>query len=437
MSQTCSTRATELRQLMEGFIQERLQSKIEKLSSDDPKYQEWVEKHQYHTWIAQTAKDAEDSQPTKNPVKLATHTLKPIHPSARGSNFLADLKSLPNHPLVGSHCISKRYRCDVTGDARYKLNNFFFLQLTYEGKTLSDLAIEEDESFIQALSENIDLGTEYAKSFAQLTIHPLKSSEKAKQLYWLADEDPTDNNDYHLLAPLYATSLAHNVFKTINHDRFSEESKAARKAKKDNYFSEVGYRVYVDLATQKLGGTKPQNISQLNSERGGNNYLLASLPPVWASRDIVPLLHTSSAFLRFNRRPAIRETLQTLIRFFIANPKPTMDTRNHHDGLIDQLIGELILFTHEIRQLQPGWSDHNECSLPDAQKQWLDPHHYQTLDSYAAAIKTWPEEIADSFARWLNQCLQKRLKTGDPNHAYWQKHLWKTLNLLQEDLRHV
>ena len=421
----------ELRQLMEGFIQERLQSKIEKLSADDPRYEKLTEQFQFSNWI-------EDAARRVSQLQVVTHSLKAIHPDAKGTNLYAPPSSLTQHALVGSHLLASDFDSDVVGNAA-ALDVYKFLRLEHNGETLLNRALSGCADFKTALTADSKTAEQLTEAFASITTAKVEcaSHSRAKQLYWLADEDPTDNDDYHLLAPLYATSLAHNVFKTINHDRFSEESKAARKAKKDNHFSDVGYRVYVDLATQKLGGTKPQNISQLNSERGGNNYLLASLPPVWTSRDIVPLLHTHSAFLRFNRRPAVRETLQALIRFLIANPKPTMDTRNHHDGLIDQLIGELIFFTHETRQLQPGWSDDNDCNLPLAQKQWLDPHHYQALESYSAAIETWPEEITDSFARWLNQVLQKRLKTGDPEHAYWQKHLWKTLNLLQEDLHHV
>ena len=46
---------------------------------------------------------------------------------------------------------------------------------------------------------------------------------------------------------------------------------------------------YASLAVQELGGTKPQNISQLNSERRGDNYLLASLPPVWKTVAVQPV----------------------------------------------------------------------------------------------------------------------------------------------------
>ncbi|MBF7055095.1 type I-F CRISPR-associated protein Csy1, partial [Halomonas sp. KAO] len=109
-----------------------------------------------------------------------------------------------------------------------------------------------------------------------------------KQLYWLVGDDPTDDTAYHLLAPLYATALTHRFYAQVSPNTwfFGDHNKAARKALKDKAPFEGGYTSYPNLAVQKLGGTKPQNISQLNSERGGQNYLLASLPPNWDSREV-------------------------------------------------------------------------------------------------------------------------------------------------------
>lgn len=116
--------------------------------------------------------------------------------------------------------------------------------------------------------------------------------------------------NYHLLAPLYASSLAHRVFQTINEERFGEAAKEARQARREGLFVQQAVHEYPQLVVQKLGGTKPQNISQLNSERGGNNYLLASLPPIWTSADAKRLLGTDKMFLAYGRRPAVREGMK-------------------------------------------------------------------------------------------------------------------------------
>src|SRR5690606_31444829 len=95
-------------------------------------------------------------------------------------------------------------------------------------------------------------------------------------------------------------------------------------------------------AVQKMGGTKPQNISQLNSERGGNNYLLGSLPPKWRSRDLRMPWHVNSIFEgTFGNREVVRNTLRQLLRFLERDPASNRDTRNQVDAYIDTLIDEL------------------------------------------------------------------------------------------------
>jgi len=432
MSDTNSERARTLRTLMEGFIQERLQSKIEKLSPDDPKYQKLQDQFQYDTWLADAARRVSQLQ-------VVTHSLKAVHPDAKGTNLYIPPEELNDHSLLGSHTLKSNFDGDVVGNAA-ALDVYKFLRLELNGKTLLSLALSNNAALKAALSDDDETAESLVSAFASITEMKGASSShtRAKQLYWLIDEDCTKDSHYHLLSPLYATSLAHKVFQTINHDRFSEESKSARAAYRENKTSESPVRYYPDLAVQKLGGTKPQNISQLNSERGGNNYLLASLPPIWENREIRPIHNTPSAFLRFGRRPAVRTGLKELIALLKSDANSTVQVRKHRDALLDQLIGEFILFTHETRQLEAGWSAAHECTLPEAQKQWLDPHHYRSdLAHSMPAAETWPEEITATFARWLNQTLQKVLQTGDPEHQYWEKQLNKALNLLQEDLSYV
>ena len=69
----------ELRQFIESFIQERLQGKLDKLHPDeDDKRQTLLATHRREAWLADAARRVGQLQ-------LVTHTLKPIHPDARGS----------------------------------------------------------------------------------------------------------------------------------------------------------------------------------------------------------------------------------------------------------------------------------------------------------------------------------------------------------------
>lgn len=406
--------------MIETFLRERFDTKAEKLAEDDPKRQALVEQFAFEAWIDNAARRVSQLQ-------VVTHSLKPIHPDAKGTNLYVPPETLTRHNLVGSHALPDDFLADVVGNAA-ALDVYKFLKLEHDGKSLLERTLEEDAELASALSDDAAQAREWIRAFAAIT-EPrgeAASHANAKQLYWLAEgDDPVDDQAYHLLAPLYATSLTHRVFQTINEDRFGEPAKLAREARRKNLPSETGYRDYPNLAVQKLGGTKPQNISQLNSERGGNNYLLASLPPNWVSREVRVPLGTDSVFPRFGRRREVRQLVDDLRRFLEMNPDPTYETRDLRDDLNAALMDELMVFSMEFHRLPPGWSDDPKCRLAIEEVYWLDPGRAELDEDFCQARREadWPGELRKRFANWLNQRLDRKLPMGDTEHRHWDKTL--------------
>ncbi|WP_292949923.1 MULTISPECIES: type I-F CRISPR-associated protein Csy1 [unclassified Neptuniibacter] len=433
MTEAHGNREGELRKLMRGFIQERFLTKTEKLAPDDPKYLKLQEQFQYDSWLADAARRVGQLQ-------VVTHSLKAIHPDAKGTNLYCPAEQLPKFDLVSSACLGAEFERDVVGNAA-ALDVYKFLRLTYKERPLLELALAQTPDFIAALSDDKKEGQLLCEAFAGITQAKgdLSSHTRAKQLYWWIGSDPRANENYHLLSPLYATSLAHRIYQTLNADRFSEQAKEARKAAREDSFSEQGYRVYPDLAVQKLGGTKPQNISQLNSERGGTNYLLASLPPSWRSAEVSPLLNIDTAYWRFTKRPAVTKSIRGLVGFLKENPPKNVHTRNEVDEYVAVLLDELVMFTSEIRKLTPGWSANPDCRLPEYQKHWLDPYHYdESLKNSVPALTTWSEAVIEAFAGWLNFKMRRAdLSVGSADYQDWFVRLHKKLALLQEELPYV
>lgn len=401
-------RQAALRSLIENFLSERLKVKLEKLTADDPKRDALCEQFIPTTWL-------EDASRRVGQIQAVTHSLKAIHSDAKGSSLFCDPNSL--HPIkeVGSHCLGAIFDADVVGNAA-ALDVYKFLKLTYEGHTLLTLALSADIDFGVALNDDPVVAQTWMSAFAGLEAarDQFSSHTQAKQIYWFIGGDPHNDADYHLLAPLYPTSLVQSVYQTLQEDRFSEAAKEARQARKDGKWHEYPVHEYPNLAVQKLGGTKPQNISQLNSERRGDNYLLASLPPLWQALPVKPLFNVTSLFKVYQQRREVRRLIKDFHRFLEGNPTANQATRVQRDEFLSALLDELIQFTAEMQTLASAWSKDPCCELPPLQCAWLDP------DANDANMDDVIEEIASKFAQWLNKKLEQ-LPVGSPEFLYWCK----------------
>lgn len=409
MSMSPIGRQAELRSLISGFLADRLSGKLEKLAEDDPKRTELQAQFLPAAWL-------EDAARRVGQIQAVTHSLKAIHPDAKGSSLFRAPSSLPPLAEVGSHNLGASFVADAVGNAA-ALDVYKFLKLNHQGRSLLDLAVAADADLGAVLSADPTVAQAWMAAFAGLAAARGKASShtQAKQIYWPVGDNPHDDAGYHLLAPLYPTSLVHRVYLALQDDRFSDAAKAAREARKAGVPHERPVREYPNLAIQSLGGTKPQNISQLNSERRGDNCLLASLPPVWKSVVAKPLYGVDSLFKRYGGRKEVRTLAAHLRRFLEGDLASNLKTRLRRDELVDTLIDELMQFTAELRTLDPGWSASTECDLPPAHRAWLDP------DGCDPAVDDASDRVASDFANWLNGQLRDPLPVGDPEYLHWRK----------------
>ena len=419
-------RSAELRRVINEFLADRLREKLEKIKDDDTaKRDKLSQQFNFTIWMNDAARRVTQ-------IQIVTHSLKPIHPGAKGTNIYTPPTEMRVHELLGSHCLGLEFEADVVCNAA-ALDVYKFLRLSFAGHELLDLMLADDIDMSAALSDNADQAAAWIGHFTSVTKPRGKVSSHtlAKQLYWLTGSDPWDDNNYHLLAPLFATSLAHRVYQTVNFDRFGEASKNARKARTEEQFSNHVLHDYPNLAVQKLGGANPQNISQLNIDRRGNNYLLASLPPRWKSANIKPLLHTDSMFRQFGQRSDVKRLVGDLRALLKSDPAANMATRDRRDAMVTGLAAELLVFGSEVRTLPPGWSESPSCRLSGAERQWLDPTGVAAAveQSGEASSASNVEEISQAFGRWLNRQMRDPLPMGDPEYQHWSALAEAELNV--------
>lgn len=435
-SETATQDVARIRSTITAFLQERLQPKLDKLKEDDAEArQKLLDEHQPAVWIAYAAKEVHRLQ-------QVTHPLKFTHPQAKGATSLqCQGNSAALLIELGTHSLAGELVFDVAIDDAKYLPIYKFLCLLEGERSFLELAIARAPAFAEALSEDPAQAAEWMTAFAALPDPKGKpaSHKLAKQLYW-----PVGKGAYHLLAPLLSSSLAHAIHQRIAEDRFSEAAKAAREAERAGKAHPQGYRDYPKLAIQSFGGSKPQNVSQLNSERRGQNYLLASLPPIWRSAAIHPPLKTETVFARhFERRREVRRLVEALRDFLrsVADVKNNKRIKDTCQQMAADLCDQALQMAAELRELEPNWSAGAECRLNLAEQCWLDPGRRLTDEEFAAHYRRgdWKDEVCLRFANWLNPRLRTdKTLFGGPEALEWKKMLEQQLEqefrMLKEEL---
>lgn len=415
-----------LRSIVENFIQERLQLKLDKLGDDeDDKRQQLRADHLREVWLADAARRV-------GQIQLASHTLKPINPDARGTNVYLSAPLCTDATLVGTHVLGADRADDVVGNAA-ALDVFKFLKLQAQDKTLLARFLDKDAALVKALSDDAAQAQSWADAFAGIVDSKTAAASHTlgKQLYFpVAD-------GYHLLAPLFPTALVHSLHTTLQEDRFSDATKAARDARKAEKDHPQGYREYPNMVVQNFGGSKPQNISQLNSERGGANHLLPSVPPLWQSEGLKPPLRHASIFDKggpVRGSKEMRFWTQKLSKYLVSEmDRNNVHIRDKRAAMVDEIIYTVLDLATQIQCLPSGWSQAESCRLSAFEQCWLDAEGVAEARTREDPEDTppyfgWQNEVAERFANWLNAAISTdKTLMGDPEFLTWKHRFLEKL----------
>lgn len=418
-------RSSAFRSAIVAFIEARREAKLKGLEDDAAA----ALKYDPDAWLADAARRVAQ-------IQAVTHVLKATHPDARGSSLHAPPDKLPDHAEIGSHTLGAAHDEDVVGNAA-ALDVFKFLKVEVEGRRLLDWMQAGDAELKRALHADPAVAQGWMTAFCSLVRAESQPSSHglAKQVYWLVGDDPAEDAGFHLLQPMFSSSLAHAVHASIQDARFGDEAKAARDARRNKLPHDTGFAEYQSLAVRKLGGSKPQNISQLNSERGGVNYLLASLPPRWRDLGGFQMLGRASAIECLTWLEEVRGLKRQLVDLLRSDPDPTMDTRLAREAIERGLGEQLPVFTASVRERHaPGWTRSAECELPLCEQLWLDPERTELplRDDFLAddlafnaafASGAWADQVAERFGHWVNGWLREAGvgTVGDAELRHWAR----------------
>ncbi|WP_431891182.1 type I-F CRISPR-associated protein Csy1 [Pectobacterium colocasium] len=385
------------------------------------KRREIEQKHEVRAWLSDAASRA-------GQISLVTHALKFTHSDAKGTSVFSaetvtEAKTLSTATLA-------QPAIDAVGNAA-ALDVAKLLQTQHDGDSLVAALQRGDHRALEALAETPEQLAQWLAGFQQVFTDRQPSSHKlAKQIYF-----PTENGEYHLLSPLYSSSLAQALHQRINTVRFGDEAKAIRQAQKANQWHDQLAISYPYLAVQNMGGTKPQNISSLNSSRSGRSYLLSSAPPQWNSIEKPP--QQNECIFRSNGEMDYHtgDIVKSMRRFLLSVKKVqnNRDIRQQRLRYLDQLIDQLFFYVASVQNLPSGWS--TESELKRAQQLWLDPYRAETDTVFRREREAgdWQKAVAYDFGRWLN----RRLKHEDLIFGEVERREWSTAALFKRRMREM
>jgi len=400
------------------FIQSRLDLKLIALEKEQSKKklteqefqqkkQTLIEKYQPNRWLTEAAKRAAQ-------IKIVTHAAKFTNTDAKGSSFYADQsKSEEMRDYLSNSSLDKP-AIDIVGNAA-SLDIAVLLNLSYEDTKVLDFIISNDTTIFESFTEDQQQASDWLEGFNKVLCNDdIKSHELSKQLYF-----PIGNGDYHVISPLFPSSLAQALYTKIQDAKFSEKNKNLRDAKKENKFKEGLLVSFPSLAIQSFGGTKPQNVSKLNTERKGKTYLLNCQPPQWKRIGKPPTEHKNQFWKQYEYRT--RNILSRLTNFLCNEKRNNIEIRQIRADYINELIDTFITLATEIHNtFKPGWSV--DSKLPQAEQFLLDPAREDSDFQNERQKDEWQSEIAGQFARWLNSKLKKeKLNVGDGEYEAWRK----------------
>lgn len=363
------------------FLENRKQDKLKKLKDDEhEKRLELEQQFQPRNWIANAASRAYQ-------LNLVSHPGKFSHPDARITPVLFDGTRAADGYLRSGNASAER---DVLGNAA-ALDVYAFLSLELNGRSVLAHFEDATDELKQLLGVDEETFQQWRHGLLQIkgAADAVKTHTNVKQVYF-----PVEGG-YHLLSVLYPSGLMTEHRERIRQMKFSDATKAARDARKKGEFHAQGFADMPGLLTQNFGGTKPQNISKLNSNNGGQAWLMPCLPPELKA-DYLRLPKTDFFKWLYTRDKDLENILQALHRLLQADYN-NVGIRRNRKRRLSQLFEWVLMRASLLQQQTAGWSEAAGFQLPLPQKLWLDAAYAGERERY----DDWQQDIARQVSEWI------------------------------------
>ena len=382
----------EKKKLKEGFTAEHLS----KIHSD----------HEIISWMNYIADNA--SKVSLN----VSHVAKLTHSSNKAINLVDTVQQEKYHYLLTTQTANTVELDSAYTDASYApVAEFLSFNVVDTDKNLGQF-LAESETFFSKISNEIEIRKNWQEKIAEAYIpKKLSSHVLAKQVYI-----PIENGQYHVVAPVKASALAHKIFESITQSRSKDNP--VNQARKQNLMSDGVYIRFPKIAFLSVTKSNHQNASKLNGTRRGGLYFFQSNPPQWKANTLPPK-NISQFLARCNTGNSIeifKEIKKLLYILKKKNLTINLNRRNILGEMIASIADEVIHQILWIEQSYPlGWS--NEEQLEPYLSAFLDPvSMFSDISNVENQI--YVDEFAEQVSKWISR------NVGDKHELRQLKAIW-------------
>jgi len=392
-----------VQQAIDDFLDNKIQTTIEqkqkKLKADFTEEDAQKIRDDYETfnWINKVVDNIEEL------FLNVSHVAKLTHSSNQAISLLDNSQSKDYPYLVTTRTVGTEYLDSGYSDARYSpITQFLSYSVANSDKQLGEY-LAEDEAYFSKISDNkaqrLYWSEEIQKAYQPKQI---RSHTLAKQVYM-----PLDNDDYHLVSPMYSSSLAHKIYLSIKDA--NDKDNLIRKARKTKQWHEGTYVHYSNIATLGITKSMHQNVSSLNGQRRGLLYLFPALPPQWKVNPNPPT--TLKQLLNQTHPKQAFAHISSLL--YILNKKELFINYDHKQALkysVEDIASQICDAMLLIRQTQPsGWT--TSKNMPIYLRLFMDKEVLANSQFSQPEIKAYLNEMSAKIASLISDGIKDTART--------------------------
>lgn len=384
-----------VKQTIDKFLTQKIQITIEqkqkkaKVDFSEDEKQKIRDDYELFNWLDKVAENIEK-------VFLnVSHVAKLTHSSSQAMSLRDSVNSNSNFHLITTQNIGSPFLDSGYADAKVSpIAEFLSFPVAETDKQLGEF-LAENESYFAKVTEDKSKRDYWCNQIKQAyQSQQIRSHTLAKQIYI-----PIGNDNYHLVSPMYSSSLAHEIALAIKSS--NDKENPAKQARKQNVWSNETYIFYPNVATLGVTKSNHQNVSSLNGQRGGLLYLFPSLPPKWTINPQPPT--NIKQILGRSYQGRLFSQVEYLLKIFKQNE---LFINHERKQLLKTLIEDIIHAVCDeimlVRKNQPaGWSQNYQ--IPSYLALLIDTQIMQSENLSQPQISAYLDELKFEIAKWISK----------------------------------